>query len=43
MNRHDIWKKTSLSDKAVRYIVDCCKSKVTPADIQQQIKQTMFK
>ena len=43
MNRHDIWKKTALPQKAVRYIVDCCKSKSVPADIQQQIKQNLFK
>jgi len=27
----------------VKYIVDCCKTKNTPADIQQMIKQNMFK
>lgn len=43
MNRHDIWKKTSLPDKAVRHIVDVCKSKNMPADIHQAIKQTLFK
>ena len=43
-NRHDIWKKqTALPDRVVRYIVDCCKKKETPADIQQSIKQNMFK
>ena len=42
-NRNDIWKKTTLPDKLVRYIVDCCKMKDTPADIQQLIKQNMFK
>ncbi len=42
MNRHDIWKKKNLPDKAVKYIVDCCKTKNTPADIQQMIKQAMF-
>ncbi|MBO4431025.1 MAG: hypothetical protein J5790_06775 [Bacteroidaceae bacterium] len=41
--RHDIWKKVSLSDKAVKYILDCCKTKETPADVQQIIKQNMFK
>ena len=41
--RHDIWKKVSLSDKAVKYILDCCKTKETPADVQQNIKQNMFK
>lgn len=42
-NRHDIWKKITLPEKVTHYILDCCKSKETPADIQQQIKQTMFK
>lgn len=41
--RHDIWKKTNLPDKVVKYIVDCCKKKETPADIQQSIKQNLFK
>lgn len=42
--RHDIWKKqTNISEKLRKYIVDCCKMKETPADIQQMIKQTMFK
>ena len=42
-NRHDIWKKVTLSDKLVKYIVESCKTKETPADIQQMIKQSMFK
>ena len=42
-NRHDIWKKVTLPDKVVKYIMDCCKTKNTPADIQQMIKQHMFK
>lgn len=42
-NRHDIWKKISLPDATVKYIVNCCKSKETPADIQQVIKQALFK
>jgi len=41
--RHDIWKKVSLPDKAVKYILDCCKTKETPSDVQQIIKQNMFK
>ena len=41
--RHDIWKKVSLPDKAVKYILDCCKTKETPSDVQQLIKQNMFK
>ena len=43
MKRHDIWKKVTLPDKVVKYILDCCKTKNTPADIQQMIKQSMFK
>ena len=41
--RHDIWKKKNLPDKLVKYILDCCKTKNVPADIQQMIKQNMFK
>ena len=42
--RHDIWKKqTAMPDRLVKYIVECCKMKDTPADIQQLIKQYMFK
>ena len=41
--RHDIWKKKTLPDKVVKYIVGCCKMKDVPADIQQTIKQQMFK
>lgn len=43
MKRHDIWKKKNLPDKLVKYIVECCKMKDTPADVQQMIKQNMFK
>ena len=44
MNRHDIWKKhTSMPSSVVKYIVDCCKFKQTPADVQQQLKQQLFK
>ena len=42
-NRHDIWKKKALPDKVVKYIVECCKTKETPTEIQQMIKQNMFK
>ena len=42
MNRNDIWKKVALPQKTIRYIVDACKSKNVPADIQQDIKQYMF-
>ena len=41
--RHDVWKKVTLPDKLVRYIVDCCKAKDTPDDIQQLIKKHIFK
>ena len=42
MNRHDVWKKKVLPDKVVKYIVNCCKFREAPADIQQLIKQNMF-
>lgn len=42
-NRTDVWKKVTLPDKLVRYIVDCCKAKDTPDDIQQLIKKHIFK
>lgn len=41
--RHDIWKKRALPDRLVHYIVDCCKTKETPADIQQMIRKEMFR
>lgn len=41
--RHDIWKKRALPDRLVNYIVDCCKTKETPADIQQMIRKEMFR
>lgn len=41
--RHDIWKKVTMPDKVVKYILDCCKTKEIPADVEQSIKQTMFK
>ena len=40
--RHDIWKKKTLPTKMVKYIVECCKTKETPTDIQQIIKQSLF-
>ena len=36
-------KHPSMPDKVIRYIVDCCKMKQTPSDVQQLIKQSMFK
>ena len=42
MNRHDIWKKVTLPDKVVKYILDCCKTKTTPDDIQRLIIQNIF-
>ena len=42
MKRHDIWKKKVLPEKVVKYIIDCCKKKETPADVEQMIKQNMF-
>ena len=42
--RNDLWvKHPSMPDKVVRYIVDRCKMKETPTDVQQLIKQSMFK
>ncbi len=44
MKRHDIWKKQlNMPEELRKYIVDCCRMKETPANIQQLIKQTMFK
>lgn len=38
------WVKLSaMPDKAVRHIVNCCKYKDTPADVQQAVKQNMFR
>ena len=43
-NRNDSWvKQLNMPEKVVRYIVDYCKLKKTPADVSQGIKQTMFK
>ena len=43
-NRSDAWEKqTELPDKVVRYILERCKMKDTPADVAQGIKQTMFR
>lgn len=42
-NRTEAWKKVDLPDKAVRHIVNACKTKEAPADVQQAIKQSMFK
>ena len=42
--RHDIWKKqTAMPEKLRRYIVDCCKKKEMPADMQQLMKENVFK
>lgn len=41
-NRADGWKKITLPKNVTRYIVDCCKSKNVPADVQTAIKQAMF-
>ena len=43
-NRNDSWvKHPQMPDMVVRYIVDRCKTKETPSDVQQLIKQSMFK
>ena len=43
LNRHDIWKKVTLPDKVTKYIVERCKMKDTPDDVQQLIKKHIFK
>ena len=43
MKRHDIWKKVVLPEKVTKYILACCKTKNMPADVQQSMKQAMFK
>lgn len=43
-NRSDSWvKQPNMPEKVVRYIVDYCKTKEAPTDVQQLIKQSMFK
>ena len=43
-NSTESWvKQPNMPEKVVRYIVDYCKLKDTPADIQQSIKQNIFK
>lgn len=42
-NRNDIWKRVKMSDATVRYIVDCCKAKVTPDAANAEILDVMFK
>ena len=43
-NRSDSWvKQPQMPEKVVRYIVERCKTKETPSDVQQLIKQSMFK
>lgn len=42
-NRTESWRKVALPEKAVKHIVNCCKTKDTPTDIQQMIKQSIFK
>lgn len=43
-NRNDSWvKQPNMPEKVVRYIVERCKTKETPSDVQQLIKQSMFK
>ena len=42
--RNDLWvKHPQMPDKVVRYIVDRCKMKETPTEVQQLIKQSMFR
>lgn len=41
--RQDIWKKqTNMPKELVQFIVDCCKTKETPDNMQKLIKQYMF-
>lgn len=41
--RQDIWKKqTNMPKELVQFIVDCCKTKETPDNMQKFIKQYMF-
>ena len=43
-NRSDSWvKQPQMPEKVVRYIVERCKTKETPSDVQQLIKQSMFR
>lgn len=42
--RNDIWKKQpNMPKELTKFILDCCKTKETPDNIQQMIKQTIFK
>ena len=44
MKRHDIWKKqTTIPEKLTRYIVECCKMKNTPEEMEKLMKQNFFK
>lgn len=43
MKRTEMWKKVSLPDKVVSHIVERCKMKNTPQDVQQLIKANIFK
>ena len=42
MNRIEGWKKIQMSDKASRFIIESCKTKEVPADIQKHLKETLF-
>ena len=41
--RFDIWKKVKMPEKLRKYLIDCCKTKNPPADVQQMMKQNIFK
>ena len=44
MKRHDIWKKqTAMREKLTRYIVECCKMKNTPEEMEKLMKLNFFK
>lgn len=41
--RFDIWKKVKMPEKLRKYLIDCCKTQNPPADVQQMMKQNIFK
>lgn len=38
-----MWKRIKLSPETTRFIVDCCKSANLPANVQNELNQTLFK
>ena len=41
-NHLDVWKRAHLSKKTVKYIVDCCKKKDIPTNVEKDILKEMF-